>query len=116
MRDWIKILGLGGIACLVLALLCILLVVVAPVLLGGTSAAAGGNSTSEAIKSLAPALAMLLIVLGALLFAACELVLLYEIVTAKNDAKWKLLWALLVIFVGGIGFLAYLFIGRKERR
>ena len=40
----------------------------------------------------------------------------YEIVTAKNDGSWKVLWALIVVFLGAIGFVLYLAVARKERK
>lgn len=41
---------------------------------------------------------------------------LINILTAKNDTNWKILWVLLCLFLGIIGVIIYLCIGRKERK
>jgi len=44
------------------------------------------------------------------------LIFLMDIITAKNDISWKLLWGIVVIFIVGLGWIFYLMIGRKERK
>lgn len=41
---------------------------------------------------------------------------LYDILTSKNDSNWKLLWAVIILFVSLLGVLLYYFMGRKERK
>ncbi len=40
---------------------------------------------------------------------------LMDILRAKNDTNWKLLWALVVLMLGLLGVMIYSSIGRKER-
>lgn len=40
---------------------------------------------------------------------------LIDIVRAKNDTKWKLLWGIISLFLGVIGAAIYLFVGRKQK-
>ena len=41
---------------------------------------------------------------------------LIHLLTGKNETTWKLLWAIIIIFLGPVGVILYLFIGRKERK
>ena len=60
----------------------------------------------------------IMLVVGIIALASVVAVLwaLYNILTAKNETNWKILWALVVFFLGIIGVIAYVLIGKKERQ
>ena len=39
-----------------------------------------------------------------------------DIVQAKNEAMWKVLWVVVSLFLGIIGVAIYYFVGRKSRK
>ncbi len=39
-----------------------------------------------------------------------------DILNSKNEANWKILWALIVLLLGPIGVALYALLGRKERQ
>lgn len=72
---------------------------------------AGSSSTAEEFFSVT---AMILIVLSGFVFALFPIFAIIETLTSKNDNTFKILWSLILFFTGWLGFLAYLFLGRKE--
>ncbi len=105
MRDWLSILVKGGFICLVLAVLSIVFVVIVPVFLG---------DSVSVLYEIIPVIAMLLVMLSGLLVTIAWIFGLYEILTAKNDSNWKLIWAVVVFILGIIGLAIYMSIARKE--
>ena len=94
MADWLKNLFFGAIACVVLAVLLVVVAFFFPL---------------ESLKGILPIVAMLLLVLGvALAGAVAPLYALYEVLTGKNETNWKLLWAIVVFFLGIIGVAVYM--------
>jgi hypothetical protein len=41
---------------------------------------------------------------------------LIDILKAKNDPGWKILWVIVCFFLGVIGVILYYFIGRKNKK
>ena len=41
---------------------------------------------------------------------------LIDIIKAKNETNWKLLWVVICLFLGVIGVIIYYFVGRKDRK
>lgn len=103
--DYPRMAYMGGIACLILALLSLLFFAVSPMLIG----------ENELVQSLLPVGAMLLVVLAALLVALGTILYLFEIATAKNDGQWKAVWILAILVFGLLGAVAYELMGRKQR-
>jgi cytochrome bd-type quinol oxidase subunit 2 len=41
---------------------------------------------------------------------------LIDILRAKNENNWKILWVVVCLFLGIIGAIIYLFVGRKQKK
>ena len=66
------------------------------------------------IKPHTETLAYILFIISQVAFYAALLSCVYEIYLSKNDIKWKILWALIILILGIIGFLAYWHFARKD--
>ena len=55
-----------------------------------------------------------IILLLALVNLAAFVAALIEILRAKNDSGWKILWAAVSFFLGLLGIVLYMLIGRKD--
>ena len=106
-RDY-PVLAFGvGVACLILSILgLILYYALAP-------GSAGGNGTAAGFALVAsPILTLLSLVFGTI----SSVMLLNEVRIAKNDAKWKALWGVILLILGIVGAALYLYMARKERK
>lgn len=107
MEDYVgkfKLVWIGGLA-VVLAMVILLVIVLA-----GFSGGTQGN----ALLSMGPIAAMLLLVVGELVLFIAMILSLIEIFTSKNDTTFKVLWALVVFILGLIGLILYRMVGRKS--
>ncbi len=59
-------------------------------------------------------LAYVLFAISQVAFYAALFSCVYEIHRSKNDTKWKILWAAIILILGIIGFLAYWHFARKD--
>jgi H+/Cl- antiporter ClcA len=66
------------------------------------------------IKPHTETLAYILFIISQIAFYAALLSCVYEIYFSKNETKWKILWAAIVLILGIIGFLAYWHFARKD--
>jgi len=41
---------------------------------------------------------------------------LVDVLTAKNESNWKILWGAVIFFLGILGVILYALIARKERK
>jgi len=88
------------------------------VLLG---AAYAQQSESTAMASAAGAFVLIWFVLiGAiLLFVLVSFIAfiwaIIDILKAKNETNWKILWVIICLFLGLIGVIIYYFVGRKQK-
>lgn len=105
MADYPRIAYIGGMACLVLALLSLLFFAVSPVLIGENSLVQGAL----------PLASFALVLLAGLLVTAGTILYLYEIATAKNEGQWKAIWIIAILVFGLLGAVAYELVGRKQR-
>lgn len=104
MEDWPKKVYLSAIGCLVLALVLLLLFAFVPLFEGDYGP----------VASVAPILAMLLIVLAGMLSVVGMVLYIYEIATAKNEGNWRAIWIIVIFFLGILGIVIYELVGRKE--
>jgi hypothetical protein len=70
------------------------------------------HETNPIIDALLPVISIGSIMLA---FLIGFLGFLIDIITAKNDISWKLLWGVVILF-GVLGWVVYLVFGRKERK
>lgn len=66
------------------------------------------------IKPHTETIAYILFAISQVAFYAALLSCVYEIYRSKNDIKWKILWSLIILILGIIGFLAYWHFARKD--
>lgn len=127
-NKWLGRMCKGIIFSWILAMLLVLASIVAPILIGGmapesssTSSYNGARSISSGLLQLETMVSQLLVTLS---FIAIVLVAVFsipgialsviEIAKAGNAGGWKALWILIVVFLSGIGVLAYWHVGRKS--
>ena len=60
-------------------------------------------------------LSMLFFVLATLTTVSSMLRGFYDLITAKNDGQWKIIWGIIIFVFSIIGLTAYMLKGRKER-
>lgn len=62
-----------------------------------------------------PQFGIVFLILIAIIVFIIWLISLIDILKSKNDSNWKLLWAIVVIFLSILGTIIYWSIGKKER-
>ncbi len=72
---------------------------------------ASNYGTSGLTSTIGLALSILIFVIGSLIFFFAPM---YEILTAKNDRKWKAIWCIVLLIGGIFGFLIYYVFARKD--
>ncbi len=107
MRITLGNLGTGKLLMLPLALYLVAVILMIAYLLAGS---AQGSSLGVVLGGAA----MIMIVVAGPVTLFMDLLALIELGTSKNDTWFKLIWAVVVLFLPAIGLVAYSFIGRKK--
>ncbi len=109
-HDYATLLFKAGLLVLVLAIITFLFALIVP-------GVVGQGQVSDLIKNYVPYGAVLLVLLAAFLGEIGTLILAYEVATARNETLWKILWVMVLLFLGfGVGVAIYYAVARKERR
>ena len=107
MRFPFRKIALAAVAMFFLAIILITSYIFAPIVLGQS------DLTSTVLIVLGTA-SMILIILVGFVIASLSLLGIVEVLTSKKDTSYKIIWTLALFFLGIIGLVFYLFIGRKE--
>ncbi len=99
-----------------------LLFALVALVLGSSIGMAGGEEAAAAVAGTAAAWFGLIflviwgIVLLGILASLIALIWgLIDILKAKNDTTWKILWVIVCLFLGIFGVIIYFFVGRKQK-